>query len=117
MARSLTIVAVIAISAAALPARAQVSDARLHELMQQAAIQIAAGQSTTRQAGTPAGDSRAVVRLSLDDAVNLALDRTLDIAVQRLNPQIQDISIASAYSVYKPVVTGLLNTASTSNPP
>ncbi|HMD33670.1 MAG TPA: hypothetical protein VKH42_01820, partial [Vicinamibacterales bacterium] len=86
MARSQVIVAAaIAISSGALPAGAQVSDARVHELMQQAAIQIAAGQTATQP-----GDARPVVRLALDDAVALALDRNLDIAVQRLNPQIQD---------------------------
>ena len=35
------------------------------------------------------------MRLTLDDAVKLALDRNLDIAVQRLNPQINDIAVAS----------------------
>ena len=117
MARSQMIVAAaIAMSASAVPARAQVSDARLHELMQQAAVQIA-GQTGTQQPASQAGDTRTVVRLSLEDAVQLALDRNLDIAVQRLNPQINDIAIASAYAVYRPVVTGLLNTASTAQVP
>ena len=31
-------------------------------------------------------------RLTLDDAVKFALDRNLDIAVQRLNPEINDIA-------------------------
>ena len=42
-----------------------------------------------------AGDTRPVVHLSLDDAVKAALDRNLDIAVQRLNPEITDIAYAS----------------------
>ena len=46
--------------------------------------------------------------LSLDDAVKLALDRNLDIAVQRLNPQINDIAIASLESVYHPTLTSQL---------
>ena len=48
----------------------------------------------TQTAGA-AACRRPVVQLTLDDAVKLALDRNLDIAVQRLNPQINDIAIAS----------------------
>jgi len=116
--RQMMVMTALAISASVVPARAQVSEARLHELMQQAAIQIAAGQTATPAPRTAAqGDTRPVVRLSIEDAVKLALERNLDIAVQQLNPQINDISIASAYAVYKPVVTGLLNTQSTAQPP
>jgi len=110
------VAAAIAMSASAMPARAQVSDARLHELMQQAAVQIAGGRTSGQQPAQSA-DTRTVVRLSLDEAVQLALDRNLDIAVQRLNPQINDIAIASAYSVYKPVIGGTLNAQSQANPP
>ena len=35
------------------------------------------------------------IALTLDDA-RFALERNLDIAVQRLNPQLQDIAIATA---------------------
>ncbi len=46
-----------------------------------------------------------MVQLTLDDAVKLALDRNLDIAVQRLNPEINDIAIASMASFYHPTLT------------
>ncbi len=67
------------------PASAQQpSEARIQELIRAAAVRIANGQ-----AGTPgqnpvvpppsaAPDPRPVVRLSLDDAVKLALDRNLE---------------------------------------
>ena len=42
------------------------------------------------------------VQLTLDDAVKFALERNLDIAVQRLNPQLQDIAVASARTVLQP---------------
>src|SRR4029079_10196264 len=45
----------------------------------------------------------------LDDAVKFALDRNLDIAVQRLNPQINDIAIASLRAVYHPTLTSTIN--------
>jgi outer membrane protein TolC len=60
-------------------------------------------------------DNRAVVALTLDDAVKYALDRNLDIAVQRLNPEINDIAYASIKSVYHPTATSLLSTQSTTN--
>ena len=37
--------------------------------------------------------------LTLDDAIERALERNLDIAVQRINPQVQDLTIASANSL------------------
>jgi outer membrane protein TolC len=57
-----------------------------------------------------------VIRLTLDDAVKFALDRNLDIAVQRLNPQINDIAIASIRTVYHPSLTSTFSGASTTTP-
>ena len=56
-----------------------------------------------------------MVALTLDDAVKFALDRNLDIAVQRLNPEINDIAYASIKSIYHPALTSLISTASTTN--
>jgi outer membrane protein TolC len=55
------------------------------------------------------------VELSLDDAVMRALDRNLDIAVERLNPQTFDFSIASLQANYRPTFNsnfGLRNQSS-----
>jgi len=55
------------------------------------------------------------VELSLDDAVMRALDRNLDIAVERLNPQTFDFSIASLQANYRPTFSsnfGLRNQSS-----
>ena len=43
-----------------------------------------------------------VFDLTLDDAIERALARNLDIAVERLNPQVQDLSVAQANSAYLP---------------
>ena len=97
---------------------AQVSDARLRELIEQAAEQV--GQpSATRQATTQAAPraTPAVVRLTLDDAVKFALDGNLDIAVQRLNPEINDIAVASVATVYHPVLTSTVGPASSTTLP
>src|SRR5436305_9434531 len=95
-------------AAMATSARAQVSDARIHELIKQAAENLGQGQvnqATQPQTTQAPGQTRPVVRLTLEDAVKFALDRNLDIAVQRLNPEINDIAIASIKSGYHPSLT------------
>jgi outer membrane protein TolC len=101
--------AVLALSGLATSAHAQqVSEAHIRELIKQAA----AGVATTAQAQamTPApGDTRTAVDLTLDEAVKFALDRNLDIAVQRLNPEISDLGIARIRSVYHPSLTSTIS--------
>jgi outer membrane protein len=114
----LMVMAAAALSVA-MPARAQLSEARIQELIKQAAADVARrdiapdGQAASTQAP---GQTRPVVRLTLDDAVKFALDRNLDIAVQQLNPQINDIAIASIRTVYHPSVTSTFSSASTTTP-
>ena len=57
------------------------------------------------------------VGLTLDEAVNFALERNLDIAVQRLNPLLSDIQVASARAFYQPTLTSTLSQASNTNAP
>jgi hypothetical protein len=104
---------------------AQLSENRIQELIRQAAERVANGQTTVQPGGgtgqttqtTPAaGDTRPVVRLTLDDAVKAALDHNLDIAVQRLNPAINDIAIASLRAVYHPSLTSQIATQSLTTP-
>ena len=52
------------------------------------------------------------VELMLDDAIARALDRNLDIAVERLNPQVFDLTIAQQLAVYRPTFSmNFLNTS------
>ncbi len=46
-----------------------------------------------------------VFDLTVDDAIEQALDRNLDIAVERLNPQVQDLVVAQAHAAFLPNVT------------
>ena len=63
--------------------------------------------SATAFAQAPSGPVR---RLSVDEAVKLAIDQNLGIQIDRLNPQIQDISVAQARSYWVPnATTGLTN--------
>jgi outer membrane protein len=122
--------AALALTAAGLSAQttpAQLSETRIQDLIRQAAERVANGQttvqspagtgqtSTTMQTTPAAGDTRPVVRLTLDDAVKAALDHNLDIAVQRLNPAINDIAIASLRAVYHPTLTSQLATQAQTN--
>ncbi len=66
-----------------------------------------AAQSTTFDvarllAGGPSLQAHRVFDLTVDDAIERALDRNLDIAVERLNPQLQDLSIAEANAAFMP---------------
>jgi outer membrane protein TolC len=112
---TVTLTAALALGAG-LPAGAQqISSARIRELIQEAAAQVvhADGQQPPAAA---ANTTRTRVQLTLDEAVKLALDRNLDIAVQRLNPQINDTAIASIASVYRPSLTSTISAAGTSTP-
>jgi outer membrane protein TolC len=99
------------------PAHAQqISDARIRELIKEATDPSNRLQTPATVQPGAAGDNRPSVPLTLDDAVRFALDRNLDIAVQRLNPEINDILYASTKSVYHPALTSVVSTQSTTNP-
>ncbi|HZP47094.1 MAG TPA: TolC family protein [Vicinamibacterales bacterium] len=105
--------------AATTPTYAQApSEARIQELIAQATARVAQSGTPTTQSPASAAPTpnRPTVSLTLDDAVKLALDRNLDIAVQRLNPQIQDEAVARIRSVYYPSVTSQLGTQATTTP-
>src|SRR5690349_11066029 len=104
----------LAVATFASPSRAQISDARIKELIKEAAQNAGRTEQTPQTPATPAtpGQNRPTVSLTLDDAVKFALDRNLDIAVQRLNPEINDIAVASIQSVYHPSLTSTISGAS-----
>ena len=58
-----------------------------------------------------------VRRLSIDEAVNLALEQNLGIRIERLNPQIQDLSISQARGFWAPTLTSTLSSNSQNQPP
>jgi outer membrane protein len=109
---------IVVIVGGSTPAVAQTTDAHIQELIRAAAERIGAGQAAMAESKqVQPGAPGAVVHMSLDDAVKLALDRNLDIAVQRLNPQTFDFSIASLQSAYKPALTSQVANQSVVNPP
>ena len=96
------------------PAHAQ-SDAdraRLDDIAREAAREFAAANSSptldqTRPT-TPAPPAGTQVDLTLDEATARALERNLDIAVERLNPQTFDLNIARIRAAYRPTATSTI---------
>jgi len=98
----------------------KVTDQHIADLIREAALRAGvdanvAGAPPSAQAAAGQGN-RPTVRLSLDEAIKLALDRNLDIAVQRLNPQTFDFSLAGLRASYRPALTSTLSQQSQTNP-
>jgi outer membrane protein len=74
----------------------------------------AAAQAAVAQAGIQPEAVGPVRRLSIDDAVKLALEQNLGIRIQRLDPQIQDLGVAQARSLWAPNFVSDLSRNSTS---
>jgi outer membrane protein TolC len=71
----------------------------------------AAAAATAEQ---PQGPVR---RLSIDEAVALALEQNVNLQVERINPQVADVAISVARSGWTPTVFSNLTNRSQTNPP
>lgn len=80
---------------------------RFDELARTAAQQFAAARLDAEQTRptAPPPPAGTVVELTVDEALERALERNLDIAVERLNPQTFDFSIAALEANYRPTFT------------
>jgi len=114
---------VLIVFAGVRPAVAQqaASDAaRLDKLAREAAREFAAATTTlsdqTRPT-TPPPAAGQMVDLTLDEATARALERNLDIAVERLNPQTFDLNIARLRAAYKPIASSTIGQLSRVQPP
>jgi len=81
------------------------------------ALLATVGQPSVSAQTSAQGASGVVRRLSVDDAVKLALEQNLGIQIDRLNPQIQDISVAQARTGWIPNLTSSLTNNSQNQPP
>ena len=57
------------------------------------------------------------MELSLDEATARALERNLDIAVERLNPQLQEYNLARLRGTYRPTATSAVGQRAVVQPP
>ena len=63
------------------------------------------GNATVEPTNTGIQTNRPVREIRLADAVQLALEKNLDISVERLNPEAVDLQIAGLKKTYSPIVT------------
>ena len=57
-----------------------------------------------------------VQRLSVDEAVRLALDQNLSLQVQRINPQMQDLTISQVKTAWTPTVSSTMKNSRSTSP-
>lgn len=106
----------IAVTPAASQSRAE--DTRLADIARAAAQQFAAARAELDQTRpTVPVAAPGMVELTLDEAVARALDRNLELAVERLNPQTFDLSLARLRAAYRPTLTTTFGQQSRINPP
>jgi outer membrane protein len=79
----------------------------------------AAAQARDTQTQQPSGGTASVATLpmTLADAVQHAIDNNLELAVERLNPQTFDLTLASLRANYKPVATSSFGRRDNTRPP
>jgi len=109
-----------ALLCAAVPVFAQKSDdARLAELARDAARQFEAARAEGPQTRptVPITAPGPNIELTLDEATARALERNLDLAVERLNPTIQDTNLERIHAVYRPTVTSQVGHLARVQPP
>ena len=118
---ALVLLAGVRPAAAQQSAQTAADSARLDGLARDAAREFAAATSPTPPEQTrptipppPAGE---MVNLTLDEATARALERNLDIAVERLNPQTFDLNIARIRAAYRPTATSQFGQLSRVQPP
>jgi outer membrane protein TolC len=75
---------------------------------------VAASAISTVAAEQPQGPVR---RLSIDEAVALALEQNINLQVDRINPQVQDLSVSVARSGWTPAFFSNFTNRSQTNPP
>ena len=73
----------------------------------QSQFSISLQRPSAQAAAQPQAES--VRRLSIDEAVTLAMEQNLGIRIQRFDPQIQDTSVAQARSFWAPNLTTSFN--------
>ena len=109
-----------AVLCAAVPALAQnkPDEARISELARDAARQFEAARADAQTRPTvPATTPGATLELTLDEATARALERNLDLAVERLNPLIQDTNLERLHAAYRPTLTSQVGHLARVQPP
>ena len=116
---TLMLMTLAALTGAALPVRAQSDTQRLSEIAKNAARQFEALRTETEQTRptVPITTPGPTIELTLDEATARAVERNLDVAVERLNPQIQEYNLERLRGLYRPVATSTIGHRAVVQPP
>lgn len=108
------------LSLAAPPAsgQARFTNAALQAALRDAGAQAPSG-AAARQPGAQASPPQAepqTQRLTMEEAVKLALENNLGIRISRFNPQVEDLTVLQAQAAWSPTLTNTLQSTSTDSP-
>ncbi len=81
------------------------------------AILLLAVTAAAASAQTDATSAAAPLRLTVDEAVRMALDHNPDLSADRLDPQISDTRVAAAAGAFRPSITSGINRNNQLQPP
>lgn len=108
---------VTVISSAAF-AQTRASDAaRAEDLIKQAVERYTSALESNRMRNAQDPTGAASVPMTLEDAVRRAIDNNLEMAVERLNPQTFDFTLASLRANYNPTATSTIGRRDNVRPP
>ena len=105
------------ISGAASAQTATSDAARTENLVKQAVERYASGLEASRVQTAQNPTGTAAVPMTLEDAVRRAIDNNLEMAVERLNPQTFDFTLASLRANYNPTATSSVGRRDNVRPP
>ena len=80
------------------------------------AVVVLALPAFAQPPAAPAPPAGPVRQLSMEAAIGLALQNNLSLRVERINPELQDLAIAQARTVWTPNLTGAMSTSSRTSP-
>jgi HAE1 family hydrophobic/amphiphilic exporter-1 len=111
--------------ASGVPSRASAHSAAMGRTTLIALLALGLASTVSAQPASPerareggsAAQTPATLRITVDDAVKMALDHNVDLAADRLDPQISDTRVASASGVFKPTLNGGTSTNNQLQPP
>ena len=115
-----TLALFVALGADAASAQTAVEErARLDEIARVAAQQFVAARNDLEQTRptVPPPEPGTTVGLTLDEATARALERNLELAVERLNPQTFDLNFARLEAAYRPTLTSVIGQRALVRPP
>ena len=87
--------------------------ARVDELVKYARAKYEQGQAqpvpAQQRTLEERAEARPVIQLTVDQAVKMALENNIELSVERLNPQLQDLSLAQTRGTYRPTLNSTVN--------